>query len=675
MRIILFFSFLFFATAVVDAQDAPSLPGNRTQKDSLQKNNPRKDSTESNSTQKDSTLQGVLVVSSTRTGESLENSTIRVEVLGSEEMQEESLVKPGSVASILGDVSGVQVQQSSAASGNTNVRILGLDGKYTQLLRDGMPIYDGFSGGFGVLSIQPLDLQQLELIKGSSSTLYGGGAIGGLINFISRKPAYQPEASFILNQSTRNETNVNAWLAARSRHWGYTLFLGQTWQHQVDVNHDGLSELPQLNSTVIHPTLFCYPSNKTIISLGWSGSFEKRKGGDMIAIGNHNVPDHPYFENNDLERNTVALISETRLSPRYVLHAKGTYSSFRRMIGTNTEFFRGKQANVYGEVSANAKLKRHIVVAGVNITGDYFRPSVETPAQVGNVKHTSLGLFMQDTWSPVNDLRLETGLRIDRQCEYGTFVLPRVALLYKPGRSWGVRAGYGLGYKTPNPLTPQIRDYDVFAIRPLPADIRAESSAGINIEVNYKVTWGEDNSLLINHAFFYTGIRHAVIGEEQANGDLAFSNAGRRIITRGTDTYVQLKIDDLEFYLGYTFTDARRRYLASDQFMPLTPKNRAASTLVYEPDEAWRFGVEASWNSRQTRDDDNDIRGYCFMAAMISRKIGKKISVVLNVENLLDQRQSRYESLYTGSIATPLFRVIGTPLDGRVFNVAVRLSI
>ena len=171
------------------------------------------------------------MVASTRSNESIETSTTKVEVLGLEEMNEESTVKPGNIASILGDMSGIQIQQSSATSGNANVRIQGLDGKYTQILRDGMPLYEGYSGGFGILSIPPLDLKQIELIKGSASTLYGGGAIGGLINLISKKPSYQPDASVLINTTTLKETNVNAYYAQRWKHIGFTLFAGETLQN------------------------------------------------------------------------------------------------------------------------------------------------------------------------------------------------------------------------------------------------------------------------------------------------------------------------------------------------------------------------------------------------------------------------------------------------------------
>lgn len=152
-------------------------------------------------------LEEVTIIASTRNNQRIENSPLKVEVLGREEMDEENTIKPANIASILGDVSGVQIQQSSAVSGNANVRIQGLEGRYTQILRDGLPLFDGFSGGFGVLSIPPLDLRQVELIKGSASTLYGGGAIGGLVNLISRRPTAKQEGVLTINQSTLKESN------------------------------------------------------------------------------------------------------------------------------------------------------------------------------------------------------------------------------------------------------------------------------------------------------------------------------------------------------------------------------------------------------------------------------------------------------------------------------------
>ncbi len=619
-------------------------------------------------------LSDVVVVSSTRNNDHMENTTMKVEVLGQEEMNEESTLKPGNVASILGDVSGIQIQQSSAVTGNANVRIQGLDGKYTQLLKDGMPLYDGYSGGFGILSILPLDLKQIELIKGSASTLYGGGAIGGLINFISKKPTYLPDASFVVNQTTLKETNLNGYYAQRWKKVGFTMFAGQTFQKEVDVDKDGLSDVPNIKSTLIHPTLFIYPSSKSSIEIGWSGSFENRIGGDMTAIKNTSDTAHPYFDKNKINRNTFILIAENRFNNRITATLKSSVSMFNRDETTNTYIFNGGQINNYNELSVNAGLDKHSIAGGINLTYSRFSPDAATPAPVGSFSNTTAGIFIQDTWQIFAKTKLEGGLRSDHHYTYGNFLLPRLAIFQRFNDTWGARAGFGMGYVTPNPLAPQIKDYGIYDITPLNPDVTAERSYGYNVELNYKKDFGGDKTLFINQAFFLTQINNPIVADEDIAGKVSFSNESKSVVTKGSDTYIQLKIPDWEFYLGYTYTVAERKYLAQNQFMPLTPRNRAAATVVYEQEGKWRFGLEGSYTGKQYRDGDSNTPGYAFIAVMIERKFGPKLSLVLNCENLLDERQSRYESLFTGSIKNPDYKPLWAPIDGRVVNMALRFT-
>ena len=107
-----------------------------------------------------------IVIISTRNLRSFEQQPTRIEVLGGEEINEKANMKPGDIRMLLNEMTGVHVQQTSATSFNSNIRIHGLSGKYTQLLRDGMPLYGGFSSGLGLLQIAPLDLHQVEIIKG-----------------------------------------------------------------------------------------------------------------------------------------------------------------------------------------------------------------------------------------------------------------------------------------------------------------------------------------------------------------------------------------------------------------------------------------------------------------------------------------------------------------------------
>src|SRR5690625_368465 len=133
-------------------------------------------------------------------------------------------MRPGDIRMLLAESTGIQVQQTSAISGSSNFRIQGLDGRYTQLLKDGFPLYSGFAGGLSIMQIPPLDLYQVEVVKGANSTLYGGGAIAGLVNLISKEPQDERELSFLANASTSNARDLSGYYSERFDSFGLTLF-------------------------------------------------------------------------------------------------------------------------------------------------------------------------------------------------------------------------------------------------------------------------------------------------------------------------------------------------------------------------------------------------------------------------------------------------------------------
>lgn len=616
-------------------------------------------------------LEEVVIVSSTRNNQGIENSPMKVEVLGLEEMNEEAALMPDNIASILGDVSGVQIQQSSATSGNDNVRVQGLDGRYTQILRDGMPLYDGFSGGFGILTIPPLDLKQIELIKGSASTLYGGGAIGGLINLISKRPAFKQELDALVNYTSLNEFNANLYAAKRNEKFGYTFFAGYTYQKAIDVNNDGLSDAPEINDVIIHPKLFYYPSSKTIISVGYSGSFDTRKGGDMAVLNNGADSLHQYYETNATQRHTGEYLLEQYFDNNIKLTIKGNVSYFDRTTTSNIATIEGNQTSYYNEASVLVPKDKTELVAGINVTGDDYKTVIPDTALLKAFSNFTTGAFAQYSLHIKEKTTVEGGIRFDMHDKYGLFALPRIAVFHRFNEHWASRAGFGMGYKTPNPLVPQNIEYSVVDFLPLNNSLKPEISYGYNAEVNYKKEWGDHSSLFINQAFFLTQINDPILFDSTA-GKIMLANAGEPIITKGFDTYVKLKVHGWALYLGYTYTDARNTYLPTNTFVPLTPRNRFAFVIAKEIEEKWRFGLEGSYTGSQYRYDATLTPSWFFMAALIQRNIGKHVSLVLNCENLLDYRMSKTEALYNGTITNPVFKPLWAPIDGRIINLSVR---
>ena len=614
----------------------------------------------------------VIVVASSRTESGIENLPTKVEVLGVEEVNEEVGIKPGNIASLLGDVAGIQIQQTSAATGNVEMRVQGLPGKYTQLLKDGMPLFGGYSGSFSILQIPPLDLKQIEIVKGASSTLYGGGAIAGMVNLISKRPKEgEFEKTILLNQSTLNETNANLYLSNRKNKTGFTFFTGYTVQKPKDVNKDGFSDLPDTKSFFFHPTLFIYPDKKNLIYIGYNGVFEKRKGGDMLVLKNRKDNQHQYFVSNKSSRHTIDADWENKINEKDRFIVKGTTSWFDRNIETNVFGMKATQLSYFTEASYLKKWDNNDLVAGVNFTGEKFRKKLPDSTKINNYNNSTLGFFIQDDWRISSKFIVQSGLRTDHHNQYGNFVLPRISLLYKISSHFTTRLGGGLGYKIPSAFSSEIDERDYLHLLPL-QNIKAERSVGANWDLNYHQKIN-DWDLTVNQALFTNRINDPLIATT-GGGFISYSNAEKPITTKGYETYIQVLHDELEIYFGYIFTSAKRLYNTAQPNLDLIAKNKFATIVAYEFSHHFRGGIESAYTGKQFLDDGSRTQGYLFMAAMM-RYDYKKFSFVLNCENLLDYRQTKKENIIIPPAYNPQFKQLWAPIDGRVVNFSVRIKL
>src|ERR1700704_3024996 len=160
-----------------------------------------------------SDLEENVVVAATRSEQRIEDVPLRVEVVPNEEVQEKIAMAPGDVSMLLAETNGLRVQRPSPSLGGGSLRIQGLSGRYAQVLADGLPLYGAQSGSVGILQIPPMDLQQVEVIKGVASALYGMSAIGGVVNLVSRRPKIA-EHELLVNQTTHRGTDGAVWLPA-----------------------------------------------------------------------------------------------------------------------------------------------------------------------------------------------------------------------------------------------------------------------------------------------------------------------------------------------------------------------------------------------------------------------------------------------------------------------------
>lgn len=626
-----------------------------------------------------------VTVTAMRTNSRIEDLPIKVEVLGQEDMDEESAVVPGNVSSILGDISIIHIQRTSAVNGNQAIRMQGLDPKYTQILHDGLPLYEGFSGNLGVLQIPPLDLKQIEVVKGSVSTLYGGGAIGGMINIVSKTPTSEkPEFTALLNHSGLKENNLNAYYSQRYGKTGLTLFSGYTNQQAVDVTGDGFTDSPGIKQFNFHPRFFWNPSNRTKLDVGYAFTTEHREGGYLPAL--EGTMPNAYQNIIDLQRHTIDFNSSHNTSESNLLTFKGALSTFHRQNTDYQKLSDGRQSSVYLEANDLVRFGKHQLIGGANLTVEAFRKNPDSTRLV-DYTYSTVGAFVQDDWQLGEKVALQAGLRFDHHNTFGNFLLPRLSVKLKPSEPWTVRMSVGTGYKAPNLFvnqTPGVLNVSLIFPRLLPIDVanvKAERSVGTNIDIAYSKTFENGFSVQVDQAFYYTYVNSPVVSvfSSLSNNLGAYTqliNAPYNLFSLGTDTYVRLEYKDYELYLGYNHTLSRRDGPTDNTYLPLAPQDKFSSTLAWES-EHFRLGVESSLVGNQYLYNNQKVANYWLFAGVAEYHYNEHWRLVLNGENIFNIRQANYETVVLGTNPTvqPTFRPVWAPLEGRIVNLALKFTL
>jgi len=610
-----------------------------------------------------------VIVSTTRTSRTISNTPTRVEVISGEELAEKGNMKPGDIRMLLNESTGIQTQQTSATSYNSSIRIQGLDGRYTQLLRDGFPLYAGFSGGLSIMQIAPLDLKQVEVIKGSASTLYGGGAIAGLVNLVSKTPTSERELSFMANATSASGLDLSGFYGQRFNKFGLTVFGSRNSNEPFDPANIGLTAIPKFERYTINPRLFFY-GDKTTANAGVSFITENRIGGNVNYIKNGG---NGYFERNNSDRITTQLGINHRFSDHASLNVKNSYTMFDRMIQIPGYLFDGVQKASYTEVNYDLQKGNMEWIAGVNLQTDHFD---ESPGMLDrSYDYTTYGLFLQNTWTASELLTLETGLRGDYTSPFGFALLPRLSALFKFSPKVVVRVGGGAGYKIPTIFNEEAEREQYRNISPVNEQTAAyERSIGGNADINYRTRIG-DVGVSINQLFFYTRLNDPFVrGSASFPGPISFLNVPGYIDTKGGETNLKLTWNAFKLFVGYTYTDAQTVYSNIKSQLPLTAKHRLNNVLMFEKEDNIKIGLEAYYFSPQRLNDNTTGKAY-WITGLMAEKIFEKFSVFINFENFTDTRQSKFDRIYEGPIDNPRFRDIYAPVEGFVVNGGFKIRL
>jgi iron complex outermembrane receptor protein len=617
-------------------------------------------------------------ISATRSSRTIEDIPTRMEAITAEELGEKAAMNSANISMLLRESTGIMVQQTSANSGNQTLRIQGLDGRYTQLLKDGFPLYSGFSSGLSVMQVPPLDLRQVEVIKGSASTLYGGGAIAGLVNLVSKEPiADEPELSIMLNQTSALGTTANAFWSQRFKKMGFTLYASATNQVPYDPNKDDFSDIPKVQGINLNPKFFWYPSDSTKLWLGINTAFEDRLGGDLQVIEGKADTLHTFTEQNLSQRASTQLHFEYRFPKGWLLTLRNSVSYFDRNITVPNYTFQGQQIASFSEATWTKETDKTDWIIGANHFTDIFTEDIsDSTTQPRSYSYLTTGAFAQNNWNISEQFILESGFRTDYNTNFGFFPLPRISLLVKPTKKLTSRIGGGIGYKLPTIFNEESEVLSFQGVAPLDMNaVKPENSIGANFDLNYKTIIANKLTFSINQLFFYTQLTNSLVLEPDSSGtSFSFANANGLVESKGFETNIKFTLLDFKFFLQYAYTDVLLKYNNINKQKPLTPKHNFGATLMYEQEHKWRIGYELYYIGQQFRSDYSPTSDYWMMGFMVLREF-KHASMFINFENFTDARQSRYQSMITPPHSDPTSTEIWAPTDGFVANAGLIIKL
>jgi iron complex outermembrane receptor protein len=611
--------------------------------------------------------QEAVTVYATRNDVRVQDSPLHVEVVSQDEINEELAMRPGDISMLLNEMGGMRVQTTSPALGAASVRVQGMLGRYTAFLSDGLPLFGQQGAGLGLLQIPPMDLGQVEVIKGNASALYGSAAMAGLVNLISRRPTEEPIREFLFNRSSLGETDGSMFLASQlTPHWAASLLGGGYLQEHQDVNGDGWADVAGYSRGVFRPRFYWDNQHGGTALLTGGVIYEDRSGGTLPGAVLPTTG-QPYIEALKTARYDFGGSVQWVLGKRYVVSGRFSLSeqNHRHQFGEDVE--RERHELVFGELSIKGTAGRNTWVAGFADQRDAYRPH-DVPWFA--YSYVVVGMFMQDDFNVVSWLTLSASARLDFHHRYGTFFSPRVSALLRKG-AWTGRVSVGQGFSAPTPLTEETEAAGLARLA-LPAPLRAERGRSASVDLTRAV-----GPVSVTGTFFASNIDHPVYVDRGAT--YSIFNLPGPTKNRGAEFLATWHKSPFSATASYTYVRATELEPSGRADVPLTPRQSLGLVGTWEKEGVTRIGLECYYTGRQ-RLEYNPYRTqsvpYVLVGAMAEHKVAAHAKLFVNAENLANVRQTRWDPLLLPTRESDGRWTVDAwaPLDGRVINGGVRFT-
>lgn len=498
------------------------------------------------------------------------------------EVYSESFFKANPTPSVyeaLQNVNGVRPQVNCAVCNTGDIHINGLEGPYTMVTIDGMPIVSGLSTVYGLSGIPQSLIERVEVVKGPASTLYGSESVGGLINVITKSPNNAPVFAGDVFGTSWGE--INADLATKFKVGkkaesllGVNYF---NFDQRIDNNNDNFTDVTLQDRISLFNKWNFKRKNNRIFSISGRYVYEDRFGGDMNWQPIHRGGDEVYGESIYTSRWELFGAYQLPVRDRVILSFSANEHDQNSVYG-NTLYI-ADQRVAFGQLTWNKEVKKHGFLVGATMRYTYYDDN--TPATANNdggnaVDHTYLpGVFIQDEISINQSNKLLLGMRYDYNSIHGHIYTPRINYkIQSKNRLNTLRLSGGTGYRVVNLFTEDhaaltgAREVEIIG------DINPESSYNGNLNFVKKAFTESGWFLRMDASAFYTYFNNKIIPDYETDPNkIIYDNINGHAVSQGVSLNFEINYNNFSLLAGATAMDVysveggvKERQLLTEQF-------------------------------------------------------------------------------------------------------------
>lgn len=458
----------------------------------------------------------------------------------------------------LQNVNGVRPQLNCNICNTGDIHINGLEGPYTLVLIDGMPIVSGLSTVYGLSGIPNSLLERIEVVKGPASSLYGSEAVGGLINIITKNPKNAPVFSADAFATDWGEMNLDL---------GFKGNLGKTasvltgvnyfnYSNPIDNNNDNFTDVTlQDRISVFQKWNFNRKSNK-LLSMAGRFFYEDRWGGEMQWEKKYRGGSDVYGESIYTKRWELLGAYELPVKEKMLFTFSYTDHDQNSVYG-NTPYL-AKQRIGFGQLTLDKNLGQHDLLFGTAIRYQFYDDN--TPATVKEDINWIPSLFAQDEITLHENHKLLLGARYDYNKNHGNIFTPRLAYKWKINDNNILRFNTGTGFRIVNLFTEEhaalTGSRDVIVLEAL----KPERSYNANLNYLKKIFSKNGNFIGLETTAWYTHFTNSIIPDYDTNpNQIIYKNLDGYAVTKGISTNIDMVFQNgLKVILGATFMDVAK---------------------------------------------------------------------------------------------------------------------